>query len=130
MPRAVLEETTADGLRPGATVIATFIEQHAQLHPSRGDAVYTRASEHFDEGEALVLSLAHTLRCGVLMDERRGRQAAQRQGLPLFGVLGVLLQARRIGQLDRIAPALQRLQGNGYRIAQPLIDAALKAAGE
>lgn len=64
------------------------------------------------------------------MDERRGRQAALRHGVPVFGVLGVLLQAKRIGELQRIAPALDRMQANGYRISQALIYAALKLANE
>ncbi|PID61227.1 MAG: DUF3368 domain-containing protein [Gammaproteobacteria bacterium] len=64
------------------------------------------------------------------MDERRGRQTAIRQGVSLFGVLGVLLQAKRTGKLERIAPTLDRMQANGYRISQALIDEALRLAGE
>lgn len=130
VPEAVLDETTADRSRPGASDIATFVQAHAQVHPSRDDPVYTTAVSHLDEGEAQALSLAHALSCGVLMDERRGRQTAIRQGAPLFGVLGVLLQAKRIGKLERIAPALDRMQANGYRVSQALIDAALKRADE
>ncbi len=66
----------------------------------------------------------------MLIDERRGRQAAMRQGIPLFGVLGVLLQAKRMGKIERIAPALDQMQKNGYRILQVLIDEALNLAGE
>lgn len=130
VPQVVLDETTADRSRPGAADIASFVQAHAQVHPSRHDAIYVAAASHLDEGEAQALSLAHALGCAVLMDERRGRQAAIRQGMPLFGVLGVLLQAKRIGKLEQIACALARLQGNGYRISQPLIDAAMKLAGE
>jgi predicted nucleic acid-binding protein len=51
--------------------------------------------------------------------------------LPLSGVLGVLLAAKRAGRLARIAaPVLRCLQTNGYRIAPALIAAALEAAGE
>jgi predicted nucleic acid-binding protein len=64
------------------------------------------------------------------MDERRGRQTANRQGVPLFGVLGVLLQAKRIGKLECVLPALEQMQTNGYRISQGLVDAALMLAGE
>lgn len=130
VPQAVLVETTADSTRAGAAEIAAFVQAHAQVHPARNDAVYAAVIGHLDEGEAQALSLAHALGCGVLMDERRGRQTATRQGLPLFGVLGVLLQARRIGKIEHIAPALERMQGNGYRISQALIDAALRLAGE
>ena len=130
VPKAVLVETTADRSRPGAADIAAFVEAHAQIHPDRNDLVYAAAISHLDEGEAQALSLAHALGCGVLMDERRGRQTAMRQGVPLFGVLGVLLQAKRIGKLERIAPALNRMQANGYRVSPALIDAALKLADE
>jgi len=130
VPQAVLDETSADRARPGASSIAAFVQAHAQVHPRRDDAIYATAAGHLDEGEAQALSLAHALGCGVLMDERRSRQTALRQGLPLFGVLGVLLQARRIGRIERIAPALQLMQTNGYRISQALADAALKLAGE
>lgn len=130
VPQVVLSETTADRSRPGAADIAAFVEAHVQVHPDRDDPVYTTAVSHLDEGEAQALSLAHALGCGVLMDERRGRQTAIRQGVPLFGVLGVLLQAKRIGKLERIAPALDRMQANGYRVSQALIEAALKLADE
>ena len=85
---------------------------------------------YLDDGEAQALSLAQALGCGVLIDECRGRQAAMRQGIPLFGVLGVLLQAKRMGKIERIAPALDQMQKNGYRISQVLIDEALNLAGE
>jgi predicted nucleic acid-binding protein len=85
---------------------------------------------YLDAGEAQALSLANALGCGVLMDERRGRQAATRQGMQLFGVLGVLLQAKRIGEIEHIAPVLELIQSNGYRISKALIDETLKLADE
>lgn len=130
VPQMVLDETTADRSRPGANDIAAFVHAHARVHPRRDDAIYAAAIGHLDEGEAQALSLAHALGCGVLMDERRGRQTAIRQGLPLFGVLGVLVQAKRIGRIERVAGALDQMQANGYRISQALVDAALRLAGE
>ena len=132
IPQAVWDETTADRTRPGAFDIADFVQTNARVHAHAhcDDPIYAAALKHLDEGEAQALSLAHSLGCGVLIDERRGRQTAMRLGLPLFGVLGVLLQAKRRGKLDHIAPVLAHMQGNGYRIAQPLMEAALKLAEE
>lgn len=130
VPQVVLDETTADRSRRGAAEIVAFVHAHAKVHPSRDDAIYTAAASYLDDGEAQALSLAHALGCGVLIDERRGRQAAMRQGLPLFGVLGVLLQAKRIGKIVRIAPALDQMQLNGYRISEALIDETLRLARE
>jgi hypothetical protein len=130
VPKAVLDEATADRSRPSAADIAAFVQAHAQVHSDRDDPIYATAVSHLDEGEAQALSLAHALGCAVLMDERRGRQTANRQGVPLFGVLGVLLQAKRIGKLECVLPALEQMQTNGYRISQALVDAALMLAGE
>ncbi|PJK08369.1 DUF3368 domain-containing protein [Lysobacteraceae bacterium NML95-0200] len=130
VPQAVLDETTADPARRWAANISAFARTQAQVHPSRADEIYISVAAYLDEGEAQALSLAHALGCGVLMDERRGREAARRQGLPLFGVLGVLLQARRIGRITRIAPLLEQMQSNGYRISQALAEEALRLAGE
>jgi len=130
LPHAVLAETTTDPERPGARAIASFVQQCAQVHADRHDAIYTRFITGLDEGESQAISLAHALQCSVLMDERRGRAAARSLGLPLFGVLGVLVQARRLGRIEALAPLLQQMQTNGYRIAPALIAAALKAAGE
>ncbi len=128
--RAVLEESSADRTRRGATDIAAFVQTHAQVHGDRNDAVYANALSHLDEGEAQSLSLAHALGCAVLMDERRGRQTAHRLGLPLFGTLGVLLQAKRMGRIGQVGPLLDLMQINGYRVSPAIIEAAMKLAGE
>ncbi|MCU0753514.1 MAG: DUF3368 domain-containing protein [Xanthomonadales bacterium] len=130
VPAAVLLETTADLTRPGADAITRFVAGHAQVHPDRPDPAYAAAVAYLDEGEAQALSLALALGCGVLIDERRGRLAAQRQGLPVFGVLGLLLHARRAGRIAQLRPALDRLQTGGYRIAPALCEEALRLAGE
>jgi predicted nucleic acid-binding protein len=130
IPQVVLDETTADRSRRGAADIVAFVHAHAQVHPSRDDATYISMAAYLDSGEAQALSLANALGCGVLMDERRGRQAAARQGMRLFGVLGVLLQAKRIGEIEHLAPVLKLIQSNGYRVSKALIDETLKLADE
>jgi predicted nucleic acid-binding protein len=130
VPQAVCDETTKDRSRPGAVTIAAFLLAHAQVHPGRHDAIYAAAVSHLDEGEAQALSLAHALGCGVLMDERRGREEAIRRGMKPIGVLGVLLQAKRIGKIAHIAPVIARMLDNGYRVAPAMIEATLNLADE
>lgn len=130
VPLVVLDETTADRSRPGAVAVAAFVRERATVYPNRKDTVYLAAVKHLDEGEAQALSLAHELQCGVLIDERRGRQAALRQNLPVFGTLGVLLRAKEIGKIDAVAPALGQIQSNGYRISSALVEEVLALARE
>jgi predicted nucleic acid-binding protein len=65
------------------------------------------------------------------MDERLGRAEASRFGLRFIGVLGVLIEAKGKGLVQRIEPILDELQNNaGFRVSEALRARVLRAAGE
>ena len=130
IPAAVLHEAAGDVRRADAVLIADFGGHFATVHADRDDSVYRALRPRLDEGEAQALSLAKFLRCGALIDERLGRAAAKEQHIPLFGVLGVLLQARRQGLLAQVRPAIDSLREAQYRISDALVRQVLDAAGE
>ncbi|MXV76556.1 DUF3368 domain-containing protein [Candidatus Poribacteria bacterium] len=84
-----------------------------------------------DEGEAETLALAaeHDARL-ILLDEKAGRQTAEKVGLTVKGIVGILLEAKRKGLIDSIKPLLIRLQANGIHLSESLINNALQDAGE
>lgn len=68
-----------------------------------------------DSGEQEVIALALATNAdSVLIDERRGRQAARERGLRVSGTLGMLRLAADRG-LVRLAEALDRLQTTNFR---------------
>jgi predicted nucleic acid-binding protein len=76
--------------------------------------------EHLDLGEREAIGLALRLSADVvLLDERRGRQAAREHGLAVSGTLGVLDLADRRG-LARLTEAIDRLKATKFR-ASPRI---------
>jgi predicted nucleic acid-binding protein len=85
-----------------------------------------------DPGEAEALALALESAIGtVLMDEKEGRRIARDLGLTPVGVLGLLLRAKRRGQLDSVGDAMSALQERaGFYIAAHLFAEVLEAAGE
>jgi predicted nucleic acid-binding protein len=93
-------------------------------------ALAAMANLHAGETAALALALdGHA--DAVLMDESAGRHAAKLLGLPVIGVLGVLLQARRSGLLPAIKPVLQRLEIEaGFWLSPVLVAEALRKSGE
>lgn len=85
---------------------------------------------HTGETAALALALASHADA-VLMDEAAGRRAAHQLGVPVIGVLGVLLQARKTGLLPAIKPVIERLEADaGFWLAPTLVAAALQKCGE
>ena len=47
-----------------------------------------------------------------------------------MGTAGLLLLAKRVGLISKVAPMLATLQQQGYYLSQRLIDAVLQQAGE
>lgn len=77
-----------------------------------------------DCGEAEALTLAKLLGLPLLVDEKKGRSVARMMGVPVLGLVGLLLFAV---QRDRIAAtdARQILTGaraQGFRLADRLVD--------
>ncbi len=83
-------------------------------------------------GEASAIALATEIKPDfLLIDEREGRQAAQRLGIEVRGVLGILLRAKFTGDLPAIRPTIDRLETDaGFRIAPALREKVLQSAGE
>lgn len=85
-----------------------------------------------DEGEAKGIVLAKELKADeLLMDEKEGRRVAEREGLHVIGLLGVLLDAKLRGMLPSLRDAIEQLEREAhFYIAQELKDTILREAGE
>lgn len=122
-------ELDASGRRPGAVALGTALDEGwLQIEDDVGSL--PRLPATLDEGETQAITLAHTLRVPLLIDESRGRPAARRVGVRVIGTGGILILAKRRGLLDRVVPALDDLQANGYRLSDPLCRQILRLAGE
>jgi len=66
----------------------------------------------------------------VIIDEQEGRQLAAQAGLSVIGVLGVLLHAKRSGQILAVKPELRLLRDKARFFVSPALEAkVLSAAG-
>ncbi len=85
-----------------------------------------------DRGEAETIALALELKADlVLLDEREGRHAAQRPGLHVVGVVGILLEAKARGHIATIRQHLDALRRMaGFYLSEPLYQHALILAGK
>lgn len=83
-------------------------------------------------GEAEAIVLAQELAADILLiDERKARKTALQLGLPVTGILGVLLEAKKAGLVPAIKPILDQTEVVvAFRLKRSLYDAALRAAGE
>jgi hypothetical protein len=85
-----------------------------------------------DQGEAEAIALATERGADiVIIDEQEGRRIATLAGLRVTGALGVLLRAKRIGQVPAVKPELRALRAKArFFIAASLEAQILSAADE
>jgi predicted nucleic acid-binding protein len=84
-----------------------------------------------DPGEAAAIVLAEEMDCRfLLIDERKGRAVARRRGVPIAGIAGVLLAAKKHGFIDEVLPLVNDLEQIGYRMSPALVSEIARRAGE
>ncbi len=84
-----------------------------------------------DEGEAEAITLAMELGdVFLILEDRKARQLALQLNLKVIGTVGMLLRAKRKGIIPQIKPLLAALNQADFRISEPLIQNALRIAGE
>lgn len=115
-----------------------LVQCHAVLPPwLRMERVTNRAeaerlAQSVDKGEAEAIELAKELRAGwLLIDERKGRQLAAKEGVPVIGLLGIVILAKRRGFLESARAIMEQLEGKaGIYISATVKNDGLRTVGE
>lgn len=85
-----------------------------------------------DEGESAAIALAVESEADLLLlDEADGRRVAAEFKLRVTGVLGLLMKARRLGQIPSLSQAILRLRKEArFYVSSVLEKAVLRSVGE
>lgn len=130
IPEAVHVEVSGQGNeRPGANFVRSASWIEAVTVENQLAVALLRQRLDPGESEAIVLAIEQNADL-LLMDERRGRQIAQAQGVVTSETLGVLLAAKQAGRLGKVTPVLDDLRGAGFRMGWQLYQQIKITAGE
>ena len=123
IPEAVLDELQRSHSRLPAWLRIAAVANQNQAR---------QYAQIVDMGEAEAIELARELHADrLLMDERKGRRLAVREGVPVIGLLGVVLLARRKQFIPSARALIDRLQKEaGIYLADDVKEAALVSVGE
>jgi hypothetical protein len=129
IPAAVADELTRHPVPAAAAAIQLAVrEQWVRIAVARDSALLRTLLAQLHRGEAEAISLATDLKADlVLMDEREGRQLAAQAGLKVTGVLGILLRARRAGQVAAIKPEIDAVRQKVHFFIAPALEARVLA---
>ena len=124
------ELNSEDTQWPGSAEVAAagWIETHIVRNRSLVNVLRRDLDAGESESIALALEIGADM---VLMDEKEGRHAAQRVGLNVVGVIGVLIEAKSRGFIEHVRPHLDALrQTAGFYVKDSLYHSALVLASE
>jgi predicted nucleic acid-binding protein len=130
IPAAVAEEISAYR-GSGAGQIDLSQETWIRVEPLASNDQMRLLLPTLDRGEAAVIALALEKRARlVLMDELTGRKVAESLQLRVTGSVGLLIQAKQLGEIKAIRPLLDAMHEAGIYFSQRFIDAVLRYVGE
>ncbi len=131
IPQAVYAEIVHSGLNePGALEVREADWIHVYEVSNR--PLVEALKLELDPGEAEAIACAiETQANRLLLDERLGRNVAQRLGVRHIGLLGILIEAKRQGVITAVKPRLDKLISQaGFWVGKPLYNRVLEAAEE
>jgi predicted nucleic acid-binding protein len=128
IPQAVFNELTIPN-KPKVEVITEWAK--SRIIPVKNIAAVRALSLNLDSGESEALSLYWEIAADyLLIDEKKGRTIAARNGARTIGTIGILLWAKQKGFLAGVKPSLDMLMNTGFRISDTLYQQILERAGE
>lgn len=133
IPPAVAQELTAHPDPVTRAMIQTAIQdQWIRSADVQNSNLLSILLSSLHQGEAEAIALATDLKADiVIIDEQEARQLATQAGLSVTGVLGVLLRAKRRGQIPAVRPEIQALRDTARFFIAPALEArVLASAGE
>ncbi|MGA2349583.1 MAG: DUF3368 domain-containing protein [Terracidiphilus sp.] len=133
IPDAVFVELTAHPDPIAQTTIQAAIrDQLIRIGTPRDSGLLRLLLLQLHRGEAEEIALTTDIDAEiVLIDEQEGRQLASKTGLAVTGVLGVLLRAKRAGEIAAIKPEIALLRHKSHFVVSPALEGnILSAAGE
>ena len=117
IPQGVYDELTT-GRHPAAELVQKLSWLDVVAVNNRLVVKELQQVSNLDLGESEAIALAEEMNADqLLIDEKAARRVAMTRNLPLIGTMGVLLLAKRQGELKNVKDVLDQMQQQGTRIS-------------
>lgn len=130
IPQQVYKELTT-GNHPAVLAVKSALWLEIRAINNQQLIQQLQLETDLDLGESSAIILAEELKAEqLLIDEKAGRKIAISRGLPIIGLVGVIILAKEQKLIDNVQDILDDLISKGTRISPKLYNYALITAGE
>lgn len=129
IPEAVRREVLAKRDDASRILESSPAWVNVEIAPAPDDLSLMRARLHAGEVEAIMLARS-TGADLVILDDNAAKKVAKHLGIPVTGMLGILVRAKRLGLLGEVAPVLDELAGVGFYVGDRVRSLVLARAEE
>ncbi|MCF4969607.1 DUF3368 domain-containing protein [Nostoc sp. CMAA1605] len=133
IPEAVYRELVdIDPPVPGSAEVQTATWLEVKFIANREFVERLQSEVRLDPGESEAITLALELQADLLLiDERRGRAEADRLGIKITGLLGILVEAKRKNLILAVKPLMDALIATSeFRVSSALYNQILIIVNE
>ena len=128
VPNAVIDEVRAGQDKDRMAAAALKWAERYRVE----DATVVASIEHWDLGLGESQVIAHSVGSSrwAVLDDRAARRCAVAHGVPVIGTLGVVLRAKKRGQIDSARPVVKKLIAAGMFLDDEFVNGVLASIGE
>ena len=132
IPYTVYQECICDLAKPAAQKIQyEFDRGKLKIQEISTPALLNEYTLLLDKGESEAIALYQEIHADyLLIDEIKGRKAAEKQQITIIGTLAILVKAKEKSIIPLIKPMLEILLSHNYRLSKSLIQYILQRCGE
>jgi hypothetical protein len=103
-------------------------EGFIRVESYKSSSLFKEINYILDGGESASIALAIEKKLPLIIDERKGRKFAQKQGVEIIGLVGILrfLYVENRLNKEEILAIIKKLNGSDFRISSKLLDLILE----
>jgi predicted nucleic acid-binding protein len=96
------------------------------------DKLYIRQNcKYLHIGEVEAIALAKDIKADlIILDDRKARKLAEKEGLKVAGLLALLIMAKEKGIIERVKPIIDNLKRHSFFVGKDIYVEILKLSGE
>lgn len=130
VPEAVVLELDAGRLLRPDTINPRKIDWITRVTVTE-DELQKLPSNKLGQGEREVIAYAHAHDCCIAgLDDWQARLLAEQLGVPVIGIVGIVIKAKRSGFITSVQDLLKRMQQQGFFLSDAVHREALRLAEE